>query len=111
MKIKNCDSDTSEGRYSGLCCNEKTKRDSQAQTQGPKPRKKVHTVCVTKLYKADSNTYDSECTTHESDKFTEESDFEDGVDFTTQSLKANDFVLLKLATKEEADYFIGLIQK
>jgi len=31
-KIKNCDSDNSEGRYSGPCCQEKTKGDSQSQT-------------------------------------------------------------------------------
>jgi len=80
------------------------------RTPRPKPRKKVQTL-VTKLYKADSNTSDSECTTHESDKFTEEGDFDDGVDFTTQPLKPNDFVLLKLATKEEVEYFIRLIEE
>ena len=38
-------------------------------------------------------------------------DCEDDVDFTTQPVKPNDFVLLKLATKEEVEYFIGLIQE
>jgi hypothetical protein len=101
-KIKNCDSDTSEGRYSGTCCQEKTKRDSQSQTKVPKPRKKVQT-CVATLYKTDSDTSDSEFTTHESDKFTGVGDCEDGVDFTTQPLKPKDFVLLKLVTKEEVE--------
>jgi hypothetical protein len=79
-------------------------------TPSPKPRKKVLT-CVTKLYKTDSDTSDSDFTTHESDKFTGEGDCEDGVDFITQPLKPNDFVLLKLATKEKVEYFIGLIQE
>lgn len=78
-------------------------------TPRPKPRKKVETY-VTKLQKRDSDISDSEFTTHESDRFTEQGDCEDRVDFN-QPLEANDFVLLKLATKKAVKYFIGLIQK
>jgi len=74
-------------------------------TPSPKPRKKVQT-CLTKLYKTDSDTSDSEFTIHEYDKFTGEGDCKSGVDLTTQPLEPN-FVLLKSATKQEVEYFGG----
>ena len=53
---------------------------------------------------------DSDLTPHENNEFTEEVNCEGGVDCIVRPLEPNDFVLLKLATKKTAKYFVGLIQ-
>jgi hypothetical protein len=44
---------------------------------------------------------DSQFSTHKTDKFTEEDCWKDGPDCTVQPLEPNNFVLLKLATKQK----------
>ena len=60
--------------------------------------------------KKNSETSDSDLTPHKNDEFTEEVNCEGGVDCIVLPLEPNDFVLLKLATKKTAKYFVGLIQ-
>jgi hypothetical protein len=52
----------------------------------------------------------SNITSHESDEFTEEDGCEVDVDCITQPIEPGDIVLLKLATKLPAKYFVGRIQ-
>ena len=48
---------------------------------------------------------DSDFTAHETDEFTEEDGCQNGVDYITQPLEPNDFVLLKLSKKESRAMF------
>jgi hypothetical protein len=98
--------DSWEGRHSRHCCQEQTKWDPQTQT-----KEESQNMCYKAVKKRLRHLWFWIHNQRIWQIYRQQGDCEDGVDFTTQPLKPNDFVLLKLATKKAVKYFIGLIQK
>jgi len=79
---------------------ERAGRRRQNGPSNPKTRKEVKT-CVTQLYKTNSDMSDSDFTFYVTEEFTDEFDCEGGADCIAQPLKANDSLLMKLATNKQ----------
>jgi hypothetical protein len=80
-----------------------------SETPNPDLTKEVK-MCITKLYKTDSDRSDSDFSTHENGEFAEEVDWENCLYCIAQSLPPQDLVILKFWTKKTVKCFTGLIQ-
>ena len=92
------DSRALEGTFSVPSCRDKKSHDHNL-------RKKSKCVLQNCIRKTVPDLSDSDFTTHETDEFIEEDVSEDGLACITYPLEPNDFVVLKLANKENSEIF------